>query len=400
MGRAADRRRPLRVVLVTGAYAPEISSGGLQCQMVARVLGDRVRVRVLTTATDPTLPRHAIVDDVAVSRVLVDVRSRLSQVRAAWTLVRELAGLYRDADVVHVHGYSFKTVFAAAFARIYRVPLVLSLHTAGFDEPAAIAAQGFAARWAFNAAATYLAVSRGLVDACLAAGVARDRVQLVPNGVDIERFRPAAASDRDRLRRRLGIPTGRPVVLFVGFFSREKQPRVLFDAWLRLQRDAARSSTLVFVGATRAQYFEVDERIAESMREAAQQEGVADRVILVDPTAHVEEYYRAADLFVLPSSREGLPVALLEAMASALPVVASRLPGATDRLVDDGRTGRLVTPGDVDAFATAMAGLLGDPDGAAAMGRAAREMVVSDFSADRTANGWFDTYARLVPGLA
>jgi glycosyltransferase involved in cell wall biosynthesis len=388
--------RPLRVLLVTGAYAPEISSGGLQCQMVARALEGQVRFRVLTTATDASLPEHAVVDGVPVARVFVDVRSRRSKLRAARLMFRELSTEVRDADVVHVHGYSQKTVFAAALARRHRVPVVLSLHTAGFDEPAAIASHGALARWAFNAASMYLAVSRGLLDACLASGVPREKIDLIPNGVDTDRFRPSADGERKELRRRLGIPVGAPMVLFVGFFSREKQPSVLFDAWLRTTREPSCPSTLVFVGATRSAYFEIDARIAEDIREAARREGVGDRVLFIDPTPRVEEYFRAADLFVLPSSREGLPVALLEAMASGLPVIASRLPGATDQLIENGRTGLLITPGDVDELAAAMTRVLTAPDRGHAMGCAARAMVAREFGADRTARGWLDAYEKVV----
>ena len=142
-------------------------------------------------------------------------------------------------------------------------------------------------------------------------------------------------------------------MLFVGFFSREKQPHVLFDAWLGLQARGL-VSTLLLAGATRSPYFEVDDRLADDMRARAESAGVGDRLIFTGATSRIDDYYRIADVFVLPSSREGLPVALLEAMAAGLPAVASRLPGATDAVIDDGRTGVLVTPGDVDGFAAAI----------------------------------------------
>jgi glycosyltransferase involved in cell wall biosynthesis len=102
-------------------------------------------------------------------------------------------------------------------------------------------------------------------------------------------------------------------------------------------------------------------------------------------------------VFALPSSREGLPVALLEAMATGLPVVASRLPGSTDTIVDEGRTGVLVTPGDANALAGAIRALLSDRESSATMGRAARLRVESDFGADRTARGWLDAYLSVAP---
>ena len=392
-------RPALRVLLITGAYAPEISSGGLQSQMVARALADRIVFRVLTTAVDATLPRRAVVDGVPVSRIVVDVDDRASKRAASTRMARELAALLRDADVVHLHGFSQKNVLVTAMAKLFRVPVVLSLHTAGFDEPEEIGRQGRLARWTLTASHVYLPVSARLADACRAAGVPPRKIRQVPNGVNLDRFRPASPVERAALRRTLGMPADGPVVLFVGFFSREKQPHVLFEAWLRLQQRGC-PSTLVFVGATRSPYFEIDDRLADDMRARAKSAGLFDRLLFAEPTPRIEDYYRSADVFALPSSREGLPVALLEAMACGLPAVASRLPGATDAAIDDGRSGLLVPPGDVEALADAIGAVIGDRDRAAALGAAARQRVASDFGADRTAGGWLDAYRTLVPRFA
>src|SRR4029077_777487 len=120
-----------------------------------------------------------------------------------------------------------------------------------------------------------------------------------------------------------------------------KQPRTLFDAWLGLQREPALASTLLFVGATQSAYYEIDPQLAPAMRADAERAAVADRLVFVDPTHQVHDHFRAADIFSLPSAREGLPIALLEAMASGLPSVASMLPGSTDTIVEDGVDGLL-----------------------------------------------------------
>jgi glycosyltransferase involved in cell wall biosynthesis len=392
---------PPRILQVTGSYYPEISSGGLQCQAVASHLIGRAMFQVLTTAVDPSLPAHATVDGIPTWRIHVDAARAGSKARA---LLRMLWGLLRivpGVDIVHVHGVSRKNIPVIAVGKLFRRPVVLSLHTGGFDEPDAVARQGWLASWAFNAASRYLSVSPHLVAACVAAGVPPEKIRHVPNGVDLERFHPPASDDeRGELRQALGLDRRRPVILFVGFFSREKQPHVLLDAWLRLSRDPSSASTLLFVGATRSAYFEVDDSLARDMRARADREGVGDRLIFVEPTHRVEEYYRAADVFVLPSSREGLPVALLEAMASGLPCIASRLPGATDVIIDDGCTGILVPPGDTAAIADAIQQLLRDRAKAAAMGAAARARVGRDYSVALVAARWLAAYRELSPRFA
>jgi glycosyltransferase involved in cell wall biosynthesis len=101
---------------------------------------------------------------------------------------------------------------------------------------------------------------------------------------------------------------------------------------------------------------------------------------------------RAADVFALPSRREGLPVALLEAMACGLPCVASRLPGATDTVITHEQDGLLVPPGDAVALATALCRVLADPGLAAQLGRAARKTVTSRFANADVAEQWLNAY--------
>lgn len=385
--------------MVTGAYHPEISSGGEQCRSVARLLRGRAEVRVLTTSVDPALPRHDHVDGVSVTRIRVDVRSGSSRLRALRRMSIDLLRLVRVSDVVHLHGYSAKNVLVTLVAKTFRKPIVMSLHTAGQDEPDVIARHGSLAQWAFLSADLYLSVSRGLVDSYLAAGLPQDRILLVPNGIDVDRFVPAGDEERRALRARLGLDADRPLIVFVGFFSADKQPRVLFDAWLDLQAAQRIDATLLFVGATESAYFEVDPTIAPAMRAAAEQRQIADRLHFAGVTGDVPAYLRAADVFVLPSRREGLPVALLEAMACGLPCVASRLRGSTDAIIEDDVNGVLTPVGDGDALAAALGDLLNDPQRRARLGAAARATITQRYASETTADRWLDAYDRL-PALA
>ena len=104
------------VLLVAGAYFPEISAAGLQCQAVAAELGGRARMSVLATAVDRTLPANEVVDGVSVARVIIDVRSALSKIIASIRLLSALAARLGRVDVIHVHGVSQKNLPAAVMA--------------------------------------------------------------------------------------------------------------------------------------------------------------------------------------------------------------------------------------------------------------------------------------------
>lgn len=386
------------VLLVVGAYHPEISAGGLQCQAVAAALRDRARFSVLVTAVDSSLAPNEVVDGVPVSRVIVDVRSRLSKAAASVRLVSRLAQMRSTVDLIHVHGVSRKNVPVALMARAIGKPILLTLHTSGQDEPQVAAAQGPLARWAFQSARLVLPVSPNLVHRCVEAGLETSAVRLTPNGIDTDRFRPPTADERARLRCELQWPERDPVIVFVGFFSRDKRPDLLFRAWSRLAAEG-RLSKLVYIGATASPYFEIDRSMAGQIRAEAARLGRSDDVLFVEATHAVDRYLRAADVFVLSSVREAHPLALLEAMACGLPVIASRLAGSTDAVIDDGVNGCLVAPDDEAAVTKALSALLQDPARAREMGIRARDTVVSRYDIRQTAERWLDAY-RAVLGHA
>ncbi|HEY8265412.1 MAG TPA: glycosyltransferase, partial [Steroidobacteraceae bacterium] len=151
----------------------------------------------------------------------------------------------------------------------------------------------------------------------------------------------------------------------------------LVDAFSRIGNPAAR---LVLVGPD-------EERLARPM----------ERVTWVGGTDRVEDYMAAADVFCLPSYREGFGQVAIEASASGLPVIASRIYGLTDA-VTDGETGLLHAPGDVAALARHMATLLAQPELRRRLGAAGRDRALRDFSAERVSQALLDFYRGIADG--
>jgi glycosyltransferase involved in cell wall biosynthesis len=382
--------------MVTGAYWPELSGGGLQCRTMIQALRDRYQFEVLTTCTDQTLPTRSEVDGTRVTRVYVDLSRPTTKVRAALSTVGFFRRHRRRFDVVHLHGFSQKSVLIVMLARLLGKKLVLTLHTAEHDEAAAVRRRGWLPYWAYRQMHLYLAISSRMAHNYLAAGLPKTRLRLAPNGVDAARFNPPKRAERDAARRELGpLPEGLYWILFVGFFSRDKAPDVLFEAWVRLLSLGVPPCGLLFVGATESEYPEVDSGLAREIAARAAQLGLADRVRFTGPLANVERAYHAADLFVMPSSREAFGMVLVEAMASAVPVVATEIKGVTDEIVATRHTGILVPAGDPEALAGALGELLLNIAAARAMGARARESVVSTYSLDAARRRWSDAYDSL-----
>jgi glycosyltransferase involved in cell wall biosynthesis len=346
---------------------------------------------VLVTAVDPALPESETIDGIAVTRLAIDVKSGVSKAGASIRLLATLARLLPDIDVIHMHGFSQKNVPVALMAKLAGTPVVLTLHTSGQDEPQAAASRGRLSSWAFRSARLVLPVSPNIMRRCEEAGMPASQLRLTPNGLDLDRFCPPAPAERRELRHGFGWRDDDRVVLFVGFFSKDKRPDLLFRAWQRMAAQGV-AAKIVYIGATASPYFEVDHRLAEDIRVQAAAMGRAADVMFVEPTHQMERYYRAADVFVLSSVREAHPVALAEAMACGLPVIASRIEGATDVMIDDGVNGRLVDPDDVQALARALGKVLVNPGEASGLGQRARETVMNRYDIQQTAGRWLDAY--------
>ena len=193
------------------------------------------------------------------------------------------------------------------------------------------------------------------------------KVEVLHNGVDVDQFKPQPRAPA--LRARLGLPAAAQVLVSVGRLVGWKGLRVIIEALPQLPQDAH----YLIVG---------DGPDAERLREQAAQLGVAERVHFFGRVAHEElpQVLAQADILVQPSvGEESFGITLVEAMACALPVVASRQGGMTE-IVLPGVTGELPPPGDVGAWRDAISQLLREPDRRRALGTAGRVRVVAEFT--------------------
>jgi glycosyltransferase involved in cell wall biosynthesis len=132
----------------------------------------------------------------------------------------------------------------------------------------------------------------------------------------------------------------------------------------------------------------------DALRRLSAELGTADRVHLLGLRDDVERILEAADVFVQPSRSEGLPLSILEAMAAELPIVATRVGGVAEAILD-GQTGHLIEPGEPAALADAMRKILESPDRGAALAAAARRRAEECFSVERMADGYVELYRKL-----
>jgi len=217
----------------------------------------------------------------------------------------------------------------------------------------------------------------------LGVGVDARHVHFVPNGVDVERFRPQPTRTGP-LRTRFGIAAGAPLVGFVGRLSVEKGPDLFLRAALsvRIQCPVAH---FMLVG---------DGAMLKPLRVFASRFGLADAVHFAGSQDDMPAVFNEFDVVVSSSLSEAMPLAVMEAMASGLPVVACKVGGIPD-LIAHGVTGWLADESDYEELATRVVDLIQDDDLRRAAGKAARARAVDHFGLDHSVEATARLFAQL-----
>lgn len=387
-----SRKETISVLMITGVYSPESNGAVLQCNQLIRNIGGSIQFSVLTGTNSEASDGSDHVDGVPVMRVLMR-KGRLLEyiVGGVRFLIRSLT-MIRKADLVHIHGFSKRNAIVIAICRILNKKVILKMTSFGLDDPSSVK-KGFFLFWQlFRCCHAYIGLSPAFGISYQKAGLPEEKYNFIPNGVDLDRYSPVTIKRKNELRTKYGFDEGDKVIVFVGHFSPEKRPMLLYEAWLRLQVNNV-NAKIIFVGRTKKHY-EVDEEIAVAIRHDAIQRGILPLVRFVEMTLYVDEYMKIADVFVLPSIREGLPNVLLEAMACALPCIVTHLPGVTDWLIDDGKTGVLFHSDDPNVLAELIMPHVAERATQRQLGLAARQFIEDNFSCASSSLTVLDLYRR------
>lgn len=216
-----------------------------------------------------------------------------------------------------------------------------------------------------------IAMSQAIYDELIGYGIPPDKIVRIPMGVDTDAFHPPVGdSQRRAFRRQLGW-RDLPTLIFAGGITPRKRPHLLIEA-LGLLRRKRMECQVAIIGPDH------DQAYTAQMKQRAAELQVESQVIWFGFTNDIAPLYRAADWFALPSENEGMPAALVEAMASGLPSVVTAISGMTD-LVADGVHGIVIEP-TAEQMAGALAEYFKNPGLAEKHGAAARHKVLERFS--------------------
>jgi glycosyltransferase involved in cell wall biosynthesis len=381
VGRDSVRlKQSLRGVCFVAPELDRIGGYELATLTLARSLrGQSIPVLIVTTTTQA----NETAQDGDLIRIVVRGRHTLLSIfpRLFAILTRERS----KYSIIHCPTFSHLSGLAVLAGRILRRPTLLRVATENdvreFAEGRHWKYRAFS--WLLRSAAGVIAPSTAIRDELLQAGFSNERVVCFANAVDVNRFRPVTPFENAQAKGALGLPKETAVIGTVARLVQRKGIDVLLRAFAMVRH--GHPVHLLVVG---------DGPLIEELRVLARELEIEGFVSWLGFQCDPAKWLRAMDVFALPSRLEGSPNAVLEAMAMALPIVATTIGGVVD-ILEEGRTGFLIPPDDPDALAASLDRLLRNAPLRADLGYHARNRAVESFSLSGSISRLMDLYLGL-----
>jgi glycosyltransferase involved in cell wall biosynthesis len=388
-------KRQIRVLMIVRQFFPWIGGTERQAQkLAAKLIELGIEVKVVTGWWRWDTPRHEIIDGIPVFRNftcwsmfglkgLRKFGGYLYLLSLFWYLWKNRA----TYDVIHIHKLSYPAFPAVLTGRLLSKKTMIKIANSGQNSDirqmeANHLLPGQKQMLPVSLGSDRLvAVNKGIIVELGEAGVSLQRIELIPNGVELTL--PAAQRDYKL--------DGTVTVIFVGRLVLQKGLDILLPAFQQVVSSQPHLQWRLWLlgdGVMRAE-----------LETLAQQLGVAEQVKFWGPVNGVSDYLAQADIFVLPSRAEGMSNALLEAMGHGLPCIATRIDGNLD-LIQHGLNGLLVTPDDTLELAEALINLVGNEALRQKVGKSAYQTIETEYSVDRVAQRYISLYETLLSDLA
>ena len=360
---------------------PALPVGGAERQISALVRNlDRRRFRPIVACQHALGP---VAEEIEAAGVPVHLLSGTGRLDVSF-LPRTVSLLRRErVRLILTHGFSTGVIGRIAGA-LAGVPVrILAEHSTGERDMTRV-------RHRVNGvlrplASAWVAVAHGQLDYLEnGKGIPRGAIRVIPNGIDASPFRPEGA--RRRIRREFGIPEDAPVAGILAVLRPEKDHRTFLTA-ARLALDELPDARFLVVG---------DGPLAGHVRREVDALDLGDHVVLAGRRADIPDVLAAFDVSVLSSTDvETFPLAFLEAMATGLPLIGTRVGGLPEMIAEE-RNGLLVEPADPQGLARAMLRVLGDRELARTWGAESRRRVLDEFGVEKMVRSYEDLFVELL----
>lgn len=375
--------------MYTAYFDPEYSGAALQALTLARELRRRGHQVEFVTNRWPGMPETGEVEGFAVRRVEPGRWRKHREFRLWFNLCRYVWQRRRDFDILHSHGAYYTCAIVGPLGRVAGLKSLVKASLANDDlQDLKRPLIGHLHRQMLRRVDAYVGISQDLVQEFRAGGLSPEKIHHLPNGVDTELFQPSSPDQQALVRDKLGLPSGQPIVLYVGVLDQRKNIEWLAEQWVKY-RAFGTAGLLLAVGP---QSRDDPDGILRG-RLVALSRSNPGLFALRDFSHDIGLYYQCANALILPSLKEGLPNVVLEAMSSGLPCVAACASGSRE-LIMEGETGFTYSHGDVEEMAGALQSCLSAAG--EEMGRKARQLAQERYSIQVIADRYLGLYDQLL----
>jgi glycosyltransferase involved in cell wall biosynthesis len=388
----------IKVCMIVWQFPPVYGGAGIQALALAKILKKKGVECVVLTPQYAGLSKNDVMEGIDIIRFKLYGKGRLPFLMFNLQAIINIIKNRKSYRVVHFHSIWPFCFLVRAVARFLKMPFIVKLSSLGFDNPINIKNKSFLWKreyYTLRSADKIIALSDALKKACLRAGFSKDTISLIPNGVDMDRYNPITnKNEKNMIRRELNLPETHTIITFVGRICKHKGSDLLFDSWKRIG-SLFPAASLLMIGPYSLR--KSDNKLILDELVSVDRE-YYENVVLTGVVSNVSDYLRVSDIFVFPSRTEGLPNALIEAMACGLPAIATRIPGVTDNIIESKRDGILINNFSEDELAKKTIALLEDPEYGKYLSRNARQKIKNEFSIGKVAEKYKCIYEELLAG--
>lgn len=363
-------------------FPPQYSGAALQAISLAKKLRERGVETTFVTVNHDGLPETDEADGFKIYRVL-EGKGKFGEAmlwRNMWRLLRQQK---IELDILHSHGAYLRNSFIGILSKLLRKKSLVKVSLAHNDlHGLGIGKSGWLHKRFMSLIDRYVSISKEITSELRECGFSYEKIREIPNGVDTERFSPANA-EKMVLRKKYRLPEGSLMLLYVGVIDERKNVKALVEMWDKFSYHYP--GFLVIVGPVSRE--DKDKRLYESLK--IFEDKLKGKLYFIQYTDKIEDIYKMADVFILPSTNEGMPNVVLEAMSSGLPCLVNKVSGAEDLI--EGCNGLFFDVRKPETFTDALIKLK-DEAVRAEIGEKARQEIEGNYSLDGVTRRYIHIY--------
>ncbi len=377
--------------LITRNVPPDHSGAGLRCVRQAKWFAEKgFDISVISHTKNPTKVE-------GVNFYSIDGYKKSNHFARFLNLWKRFRGLeyiinkYGKPDVIHSFGGGIGSSVVSKLSKKYGIKSIVEVvvtvpeHNWKYK----LTPNCYLRKYGLKNCDVLLGNSEGVKKSLESAGYNRE-IGVINNAIDTTFYSPIDKTDVQTLRKKLGLPLSSELILMVGKLCLRKS----HDVGIKVLHELLNNNDvfLVLVGPySNSEIVQIEKKLESEEIQTLH----SDRVIKIGQVNNVADYYKACDLFLFPSRKEGMPNVVLEAMSSKIPVIASRLDGITDTIIEHGKTGYLVTNNRVDDYLKYSLELINDSERKERITVNARESVKKKFSEEVIYSEYEKLYKKL-----